>query len=216
MPQNDKEPNTLAAHNVQVGDVGVDFLHKLLRYDPLTGLLFWRERGVEMFSGDKYSPERSCKSWNGRYAGKEAFTAIDPKGYKLGAIFNKTHKAHRVIWAMENGDWPADHVDHIDNDGLNNRISNLRAASNQQNGCNRAAQSNSLSGVKGVCWDKANNKWLAQIGANGKRKYLGVFAKIEDAALAYARAADALHGEFANPGKYTGPDGAVVTVEELG
>ena len=50
---------------------------------------------------------------------------------------------------------------------------------------------------KGVCWDAARGKWVAQIRANGPKLNLGGFANEGDAARAYDEAARRLHGEFA-------------------
>jgi hypothetical protein len=88
-------------------------------------------------------------------------------------------------------------VDHRDGNGLNNRRKNLRLSTNSQNLCNRGSQRNGTSGFKGVTRHKLAGKWMAQIKQNGRRHYLGLFDKPEDAAAAYKTAAEALHGEFA-------------------
>lgn len=87
-------------------------------------------------------------------------------------------------------------VDHIDGDGLNNRRSNLRVCTNQQNQANRGRQANQ-SGFRGVrlCGDR----FRAEIKVGGKTKKLGCFALAEDAAKAYDTAARECFGEFSNP-----------------
>ena len=85
-----------------------DLLRELLRYEPDTGKLFWRERPIEMFTADRH-----MNAWNARYKNHEAFTADDGKGYRQGKIFNKATKAHRVIWTIHYGAWPDDQIDHI-------------------------------------------------------------------------------------------------------
>jgi hypothetical protein len=40
-------------------------------------------------------------------------------------------------------------------------------------------------------------KWQASISVEGSQKYLGLFERQEDAAAAYAKAAQELHGSFA-------------------
>jgi hypothetical protein len=55
----------------------------------------------------------------------------------------------------------------------------------------------STSGFKGVTWFKRDSKWMAQIGINGKNRYLGYYETAEQAARAYDIAARELHGEFA-------------------
>lgn len=55
-----------------------------------------------------------------------------------------------------------------------------------------------ISGFKGVYWHKVANKWQAQIQANGKRIYLGLFASKIEAAHVYDEAAIRHFGEFAS------------------
>lgn len=88
-------------------------------------------------------------------------------------------------------------VDHINGNSLDNRRSNLRLATYHQNNCNSKRPRNNKSGVKGVSWVERDKRWRASIGVKGKSVYLGYFVNIEDAALAYERAAKRYHGHFA-------------------
>ena len=91
----------------------------------------------------------------------------------------------------------ADHKDHY---GLNNQRYNLRLATQSQNLMNMSkTTSKTSSRYKSVCWHKAGKKWFAYIKLKGKMKYIGLFAKEKDAALAYDVKAKELFGEFANP-----------------
>jgi len=87
-------------------------------------------------------------------------------------------------------------VDHLDGNGLNNRRSNLRLATPEQNQWNRRRPVTNKSGVKGVYWNKARRLWHARITVDGRRHHLGEFPNIDDAAAAYAAASGRLHGEF--------------------
>lgn len=104
---------------------------------------------------------------------------------------------HRFLWRL----WgrPATrYIDHEDRDGLNNRRSNLRAATPSQNGSNRKPTQPAAvktSRFKGVA-RKRGKKWTALIGVNGKYIHLGTFEREEDAAEAYRQAALKYHGEF--------------------
>lgn len=158
-------------------------LRKLLRYEPLTGKLFWRVRGVEWFKDGYRSAKGNCANWNAANAGKEAFTA-DSIGYLCGRIFNVGHQAHRVIWAMETGAWPVDEIDHENHNRADNRFKNLKEASRVNNCRNMPLLSTNKSGSVGVIWNEKNKKWIAFIGVNKKKKHLGCFAKISDAIAA--------------------------------
>lgn len=76
---------------------------------------------------------------------------------------------------------PEHGIDHIDQNRINNRIENLREASPQCNMRNRKQQK-STSGIKGVYWYKAANKWRAQIQINGKNIFLGYHDDLLEAA----------------------------------
>lgn len=68
----------------------VEILHKLLRYDPKTGKLFWKTATVDAFEDGKHSAERKCKAWNAQNSGKEALAYRDNKNeYAYGSIFGK-------------------------------------------------------------------------------------------------------------------------------
>lgn len=86
-------------------------------------------------------------------------------------------------------------VDHRDMITLNNQRHNLRRCTNTQNLFNRPSLGGTSSKFKGVSF--VRGKWQAQIGVNGKKKYLGVYESETDAALAYDNEAKRLHGEFA-------------------
>jgi HNH endonuclease/AP2 domain len=171
-------------------------LRKLLRYEPETGKLYWRPRTVFDFPGNK-RPKHETMRWNTRYAGKEAFTAVNECGYRHGKLFKKSQIAHIVIWVMCHGEVPVDEIDHRNGDPADNRICNLRPATHGQNMRNVGMRRNNLSGFKGVNWCNAKQKWHAQIGHNCKRINLGYYEDILEADAAYKEASKRLHGEFA-------------------
>ncbi len=89
-------------------------------------------------------------------------------------------------------------VDHINNDGMDNRRINLREATHSQNICNRKKRSGTnTSEYIGVCWNKARRKWMSSIGHDKKNIHLGYFDSEVEAAKARDRAAKKYHGQFA-------------------
>lgn len=161
---------------------------QLLRYEPETGRLFWHHR-----PRDRFSDERSFRTWNARYAGREAFTSVTKNGYRCGRIFDKTYFAHRVCWVLAAGEWPADDIDHINGDRADNRLENLRSTTRTHNNRNRRRSSNNTSGVTGVSWHAASRSWHAVIVIAGKQISLGYFKTLAPAEAA-RRAANAKHG----------------------
>lgn len=147
-------------------------LCEIFVYDPDTGKLFWKRR------------EGGAPGWNGKYAGKEAFTSTSSHGYRQGSLLGGVYRAHRVIWAMVHGKWPEDDIDHINGDRIDNRIVNLRSVSRSENCMNSSVGKRNKSGVVGVSWSKRENKWKAQIQKDGKNIFIGNFVNFEDAVRA--------------------------------
>jgi len=176
-------------------------LRQLLRYEPETGKLFWLHRGPEWFKNGQKTAAHNCAVWNARYSNKEAFTAIGSHGYMTGSVLDIKILAHRAVFALEFGLWPEFQVDHINGNKLDNRLANLRSATNAENARNMSLSSANKSGVTGVFWLSEYRKWLAYIGiCGGKRENLGRFNRIEDAIIA-RKSAEIRHGYHQNHGK---------------
>lgn len=102
----------------------------------------------------------------------------------------------RIIFLWHHGRLPRI-VDHMDHNTLNDKIDNLRAATNEENNQNTSSHKNSTSKYLGV--SLYNKKyWVAEIKPFGIKKYLGSFKTQELAALAYNKAAVRHFGDFAN------------------
>ena len=153
--------------------------------------------------------ENDCKiylyDFHGEYKGFAIIDASDAdkcRGHKwsLGAngyieCTSERLFLHRVILGLGKED--REYVDHINHNKCDNRRENLRFCSCSQNQYNQKVRITSKTGYKGVCWDSGRGKFMANIQANLKNKYLGHFDNADMAALAYNAAAEKLHGEFA-------------------
>ena len=76
-------------------------------------------------------------------------------------------------------------IDHIDLNGCNNHLENLRWVTRSQNQQHKNKNKNCLSKFKGVTFDKQKNKWKCHLRVNGKNKHIGHFNTEEECALAY-------------------------------
>ena len=94
-------------------------------------------------------------------------------------------------------DMVVDHK-HGSNTLNDNRKSNLRVATFEENSYNTTLRSNNTSGVTGVNWEKRRNKWQAYITVNKKRIYLGLFDNIEDAIRVRKEAESKFFGEYSH------------------
>lgn len=104
----------------------------------------------------------------------------------------KTQCLHRYLLAEAIGQ----DIDHISGNKLDNRRSNLRVCTHQQNMFNQKIRNTNSSGVSGVSYHKQAKKYEAYIHFSGKKINLGLFGKFEDACKARTIAAKKYFGEF--------------------
>ena len=135
---------------------------ELFNYNSDTGEIFWNVIG------------------KGRTKKKAAGT-VTSNGY-VGVLIDGTrYYAHRIVWFLHHKKWPQNQIDHINGIKTDNRIENLREATNSQNGKNYGENKSNTSGFKGVSFCKQTNRWRAVIKVDGKTKSLGRFLKKNDA-----------------------------------
>jgi hypothetical protein len=154
-------------------------LKQYLSYEPMTGVFVWRPSG-----------NMRRRMWN-KVAG-----SLHYRGYIHIELNGHHYAAHRLAWLYMTGEWPPNHIDHINMSKSDNRWSNLRAATKSQNHANRAIFQNNRSGFKWVRFEPRNGQWQARITLNYRQKHLGYFADPETAHKAYCRAAEKTFGEF--------------------
>lgn len=130
--------------------------------------------------------------------GKKAGTN-HAKGYRSINYFGKLYLEHHLVWYMFNGYFPKQ-LDHIDGNKQNNRIENLREATNSQNQSNTKTRITSKSKVKNVHWVVREQKWTVQMYVKGKKRSFGNYYNIETAKFVADFIRHKYHGEFANNG----------------
>lgn len=175
-----------------------DELLAFVRYDPVSGKAYWKERDAKWFKDGKKTALENCNWWNKRFAGKE-INSLNSKGYFCCCIEYKSYLLHRVIWFYMTGEWP-NQIDHINGIRTDNRWCNLREVSPAENNKNQKLRTDNKSKQVGVFWFKQHQKWGANIRINKKLKYLGIFDEFEDA-VAVRKAAEIKYGFHENHGR---------------
>lgn len=153
-------------------------LKEFLFYDDKTGIFTWIKD-----SGKK------------KLAGKVA-GYMDKKGYWSLSVMGRQVRAHRLAWLYVHGFFPDCQIDHRNGVKTDNKIENLRLATNQLNQFNIGMSKNNSSGFKGVCFVERNQMWRAKIMINGKTICLGYHMTAERASMAYKLAAYFHHKDF--------------------
>ena len=155
-------------------------IKKYLRYDAETGKLFWKlNKGASKANNEAgWEDHRYCRV----------------------EINRKQYYAHRIAWLLTYGSWPEDQIDHINGNGLDNRLENLRAVSKRENLRNQKIPKNNTSGTLGVSFDKRRQNYHAKITINGKSRHLGYFKNKEEA-IAAREAANIKYNFHENHGR---------------
>lgn len=152
-------------------------LKELLHYDPETGAFTWLVS-------------------RGRVKVGAVAGGISGKGYIAIKINQARYYAHRLAWLYVHGHSPPNETDHINGIRTDNRLCNLRLATNSENQMNRKQNINNKSGFKGVSWHRATKKWLATGCLGGTVMQLGAFTNILEAIATREAFAKEHHGEF--------------------
>lgn len=150
-------------------------------FEERDGVLYWRQRS---------NPHSSMQA--GDRAGR-----VNDKGYVTVRVDGVVLRGHAIVWALHYGAYPEGMLDHRNRCRSDNRIENLRPATNSANNANRASSRTSTSKYLGVSWKKQIGAWRATITKDGRHVFLGHFHSEIEAAVAYNNAAQRHHGQFA-------------------
>ena len=153
-----------------------EYYRSRFRYDKDTGLMYR--------TGGKYDARLQ--------------NAKDHRGYIKVFIAGRSRLSHRIIWSMFYDEPAPEMIDHKNGLHADNRIENLRAATNSTNMMNRNVNCNKKYGLpKGVSKTKDNKPYCALIWQNNKRTWLGSYHTVDEAARRYNEEAIKRYGEFA-------------------
>ena len=125
---------------------------------------------------------------------------LNKRGYIYIGIDGQRPQAHRLAWLYVHGEFPKNVIDHIDGNGSNNAISNLRDVTRSENQRNLKTRCESKSGFTGVSWCSARKKWAVRITNNGKYIMLGRYGDL-DKAIEVRKSANIKYGYHENHGR---------------
>lgn len=135
------------------------------------------------------------KSLNGKEAGwpkpnrhKKSYWVINFNGH--------SYRRSQIVFAVSNGEWPVDFVDHINGDSLDDRAVNLRPATMTQNAWNHKTRAKKSLLPMGVRATKNSRKFEARIACNKQTISIGTYDTPEEASAAYSKKRKELFGEF--------------------
>lgn len=162
----------------QVRIIDIARLCELFVYNPETGLVY------------RKPPHRN--------AGKPAGTKFTTGHLNVG-VDGRMTGVHRIAWALHHGEYPTLEIDHINGDGADNRLCNLRLATSAENNQNRRLSSRNKTGIKGVFpvkWGKST-KWRVSVGHSCGEYYITHFQCFGKAVKHAHEMRAKLHQEFA-------------------
>ena len=143
-------------------------LSDLLAYEPETGIITWK---VTRPGSKKIAP--------GVVAG-----CLNGNGYVVIRVNGLLYLGHRLAVFLHTGKWPDGKVDHRNGVKIDNKWLNLRVGTQKLNAQNvRTASKNSSTGFLGVY--PSGKRFVAQIGIDGRPKFLGRFNTPEEAHQRY-------------------------------
>lgn len=125
-------------------EITQEVVRELYDYDPEVGHLIHKRSSAGAKRGDKVG-------------------TVNCTGYFTTRIHSKSFLVHRIIWLWMEGYWPESDIDHIDQNPLNNKWSNLRVVGRMCNARNCGATCSSTTGIRGVYFIRRDQCYAAKI-----------------------------------------------------
>jgi len=122
---------------------------------------------------------------------------VNSRGYVVSATRTdegrKGLRLHRYLMDCTDTKLVVDHINHNPSD---NRKTNLRVCTQQQNMFNQRPNTRNKSGVKGVRFITQMNKWETRFKFDGKERAVGYFDNLADAIALRKQYEEKYYGEF--------------------
>lgn len=147
----------------------IDEIRAALSYDAETGVFRWRVA--------------SGRAQPGEIAGN-----LQPNGRRSLSVNGLRYSAHHVAWAIVHGAWAAGYVKHRDEDFDHNWIDNLYEESPSDSIVGARVRKDSVSGHKGVTFEKGRGKWQVHLKRGSAAIFIGYYEKLTDAVAARQQA----------------------------
>ena len=144
------------------GSLTAERLRALIDYNPSTGEMTWRVSRGNVAAGAPVAVSLS-------------------RGYRIMGVDYIKYPAHRLAWLYVHGEWPNQHLDHINGIRADNRMCNLREATGTQNNMNSDRRCDSSNLFRGVTFNKQKRRWQAKYS----NEHVGFFRTPEEANIAY-------------------------------
>ena len=139
----------MKTNKVSKQDLTQQLVNDYLSYNNLTGELTWIKRP-------------SKKIFKGRRAGHEL-----KSGYRAITFLGTSYQEHHLIWFINYNEWVQE-IDHINQIKSDNRITNLRSVTHQENSMNMKQLDNTITGNQGIYYNRSKDRYTATIRMNGK------------------------------------------------
>lgn len=158
-----------------------DFAREMFDYDPETGVITRKQCRVSRLIGQEI----------GRIQ-KDGYVHVEFSWWSMR--YNLL--AHRLGWLIYYGEWPKDQLDHINGIRDDNRLCNLREATQAQNNANTRMYKNNKSGHKNIKWEPDRQRYGVFISYDNKLHRLGRFKTLEEAIAVRNAKYKEIYGDF--------------------
>jgi len=168
--------------------------------NEITKIIMTNKNSEEIITIIDTEDLEKVKSWGIRwYAKRDKYNKLYyVMGTKWEVVNNKPKLVTYCLHILLGNGKKGYHVDHINNDPLDNRKENLRVATVSNNTRNRKSKNtNNTSGYRNVCWIESKRQWVVQLHINGKNERLGYFDNVDDAGIYAEKMRKKYYGEFA-------------------